>query len=165
MVETLQRTSKDITEIYHRHVDMVYKICFIFLQNPADAEDAVQSTFIKLMESGMSFRDIEHEKAWLIVTARNYCKNVVKYWWHKFRTSIEDVGDQSLIFNQKVDETLSLVLSLPSKYKLPIYLYYYEGYSTKEIAIMLKIKESTLRSQLSTGRHLLKLKIGGDDIE
>lgn len=162
MAKTLRRTSEEVTDIYHRHVDMVYKICFLFMKNAEDAEDVVQSTFIKLMEASIVFNDSEHEKAWLIVTAQNQCRNNLKHWWRRLWTDIDSVDNQVTAYETHHDETLHQVLSLPTKYKMPIYLYYYEGYSSKEISIMLSIKESTIRSQLRTGRQLLKIKIGGE---
>ncbi|GGA04985.1 hypothetical protein GCM10008018_58650 [Paenibacillus marchantiophytorum] len=73
---SLLRTDKELAELYQRHVDQVYRLCYIYLKNPVDAEDAVQSVFLKLIKSRMVFNDHEHEKAWLIVTTRNYCKDV-----------------------------------------------------------------------------------------
>ncbi len=154
----------NLEQVYNRHVDMVYRICFLILKNTSDAEDVVQSTFIKLIETGKVFNDVEHEKAWLIVTARNQCKNLIKYWWRKFQTSIDNIDEQNMIYMTH-DDALKLVLALPSKYKLPIYLYYYEGYKVSEISTILNIKESTIRSQLCKGRDLLKIKIGGEDYE
>lgn len=154
------RTDKEITEIYSRHVDTVYRVCYLFLKNIPDTEDAVQNTFVKLMNYSGSFHDSEHEKAWLIVTASNHCKNILRQWWRK-RTDIDSLSEV-LAANDPRDETLSWVLKLPMKYKTVIYLYYYEGYSTVEIAKMLHKNESTVRSQLHTGRNLLKISMGGE---
>ena len=62
----------EMETLYVRHVDTVYRICYSFLKNQSDAEDAVQETFLKLLQilqQGESFADDAHEKAWLIVTA------------------------------------------------------------------------------------------------
>ncbi|XOS93392.1 RNA polymerase sigma factor [Brevibacillus laterosporus] len=75
---SLLRTDKELAELYQRHADLVYRLCYIYLKNPVDAEDAVQSVFIKLIKSQMIFNDYEHEKAWLMVTTRNYCKDILK---------------------------------------------------------------------------------------
>lgn len=100
MADTLLRTDKEIAEIYARHVDTVYRVCFAYLKNSADTEDMVQSTFLKLIEYKGQFNDEEHEKAWLIVTSTNMCKNLLKHWWRK-RADIDECcglysGDQSL---------------------------------------------------------------------
>jgi RNA polymerase sigma-70 factor (ECF subfamily) len=149
-------------DIYKRNVEMIYRICFIYLKNPTDSEDAVQSIFLKLLKSNTSFADPEHEKAWLIVTTRNYCKDLLKSWWRTRKVELtrlpeavwRDDGDRSR-------EVLDQLLALPNKYKIVLYLYYFEEYSVREIANMLIRKESTIQTQLAKGRTLMKLSLGG----
>lgn len=69
------RTDEELVKIYNRHVDTVYRICFSFMKNAADTEDMVQETFLKLISCKKKFTSKEHEKAWLIVTASNTCKD------------------------------------------------------------------------------------------
>ena len=164
MSDHLLRTDKKIMEIYDKYVDMVYKVCFMFLKNIQDTEDAVQTIFIKLMQSESIWKDDDHLKAWLIVTAQNHCKNLLRFWWRKKRVDIESIPEQSTTISDQHDTILEQVLSLPPKYKTILYLYYYEGYSSVEISKILKRKESTVRSQLHTGRKLLKISVGGSDI-
>lgn len=153
--------SKDEIEmIYERHVETVYRVCFMFMKNVPDTEDAVSTTFTKLMNHRGDFENTEHEKAWLIVTASNVCKNMLRHWWRK-TTAIEESMIPS--YRDHHDELLTQVLNLPAKYKTTIYLYYYEGYSSVEIARMLKKNESTIRSYLKNGRDLLRLSLGGED--
>ena len=84
----LQRTGKEIREIYNRQVETVYRICYSFMKNnTSDTEDMVQETFLRLIRSGALFETEEHEKAWLIVTASNLCKDALKSKWRKPRTS------------------------------------------------------------------------------
>lgn len=150
----------DISDIYRRHVNTVYRVCFVYLKNSSDAEDAVQSTFIKLIEHKKSFQNSEHEKAWLIVTASNHCKDMLRHWWRK-TAPIDETAAAPAAF--EIDETLQKVLGLPEKIKAAVYLYYYEGYSTVEIARMLKKSQSTVRGYLHTGREQLRLTLGGDE--
>lgn len=143
----------DIISIYQKHVDMVYRICFLYMKNKADAEDATQNTFIKLIQKKPIFENEEHEKAWLIVTATNLCKNHFKHWWNKnIDLSLLEEPKEEIL----QDETLKTLLKLPKKWKRILYLYYYEGYKTEEIACMLHLKPSTVRSQLQRGRMILK---------
>lgn len=146
-------SEKDIIDVYNRHVDTVYRVCYIYMKNKFDTEDMVQTTFIKLIKNNKKFESIEHEKAWLIRTATNNCKNNVKHWFRK-NINLDYIDEVSE--DIKNNDTISLILSLPDKYKSVIYMYYYEGYSTKEIATILNKKESTVRSNLSRGRLLLK---------
>lgn len=86
---SLQRTDREIAELYQRHVDTACRVCFSYMKNRADTEDMVQDTFIKLISSGACFNSVEHEKAWLIVTASNLCKNTLRHWWRR-RENMED---------------------------------------------------------------------------
>jgi RNA polymerase sigma-70 factor (ECF subfamily) len=151
-----------MNEVYERNVDRMYRICFMYLKNSTDAEDAVQSIFLKLFKSEMSFRDLEHEKAWLIVTARNHCKDMLKSWW---RTRHVDMAvlPEGIWHDDREGSgvVLDKLLALPAKYRIVLYLYYYEDYSVREISTMLDRKESTVQTQLAKGRELMKLSLGG----
>ena len=98
------RSQEEMAALYHRHVSMVYQICLMLLKNVPDAEDATQNVFRKVMEQDKPFRDPEHEKAWLIVTARNECKNQLKHWWRKNRASEETL--EHLTWEQSEDREL-----------------------------------------------------------
>lgn len=157
----LQRTGKEITEIYNRQVDTVYRICFSFMKNTVDTEDMVQETFLRLLGSGVGFVSEEHEKAWLIVTASNLCKDTLKKWWRR----TEDIDDPALGLQQppfEIDEVLGAIMKLPADQKTAVYMHYYEGYSTAEIAGYLHCPQATVRSRLSRARKTLKRKLGGD---
>lgn len=157
MDKSLLRTDEEneFAEIYYLHVDAIFRLCFTYLKNEADTEDAVQEVFLKLLNYKGTFESEEHRKAWLIVTASNYCKNFLKHWWRK-RKDIDDyaeiIGDTKI----EIDEIVELVLKLPEKYKTVVYLYYYEGYDSAQIAKMLHKPGSTIRSYLSTARRLLR---------
>ena len=144
--------------IYHRHVDMVYRLCFSYLKNRADTEDAVQSAFLKMIQTKKTFASIEHEKAWLIVVAGNICKSALKHWWRK-RSDIEEYSFLAAPEEHEEQELFHAVLALPDRCKTVVYLYYYEGYSTEEIAVMLKRPVSTVRNQLSDARRAIKKKL------
>lgn len=157
----LQRTGKEITEIYNRHVDTVYRICFSFMKTSADTEDMVQETFLRLLSSGVRFQTEAHEKAWLIVTASNLCKDALKKWWRKS----ENLEDYESVLQQppfEIDHVLAAILQLPADQKTAVYMYYYEGYSTAEIASYLRCPQATVRSRLARARKVLKTKLGGD---
>lgn len=98
------RTGEEVATLYRQYVGMVYQICLMLMKNVPDAEDATQNVFRKMMEYDKPFCDPEHEKAWLIVTARNECKNQLKHWWRKNRASEETL--EHLTWEQSEDREL-----------------------------------------------------------
>lgn len=121
----------------------------------------MQNVFIKLLNRSEGFVDTEHEKAWLITCSINHCKDILKSAYRK-RTDFEvpDVADKST-GGDSFDELTQAILSLPEKYKDCVYLHYYEGYKTEEIAQMTGKPGSTIRNYLSEARATLREKLGG----
>lgn len=153
--------------VYRQHADAVYRVCYGFMKNSADAEDAVQEAFLKFLRTDQSFESESHERAWLIVTASNICKNLLKSWTRQKREDVENTEELLPACNdrEEISPVLEAVLSLPEKYKTVIYLYYYEEYSCREIASFMGKKESSIRSLLKRGRAVLEKKLGGDTDE
>lgn len=149
---------QEFTKVYEKYVDDVYRLCFSFMKNPMDAEDVVQETFLKYLRTEKDFASEQHRKAWLIVTASNHCKDLLKNWWRK-RKNLDDYGEFWDYEKQNRDEMLELVMGLPAKYKTVVYLYYYEGYDSSEIASILHKPASTVRTYLQKARKLLKQEI------
>lgn len=163
MVSVLYQVPEEkFKEIYQRNVGRVYRICVLYLKSSSEAEDATQDIFIKFLEKQMDFKNEDHEKAWFIVVAKNYCKDFLKSWWKSRRIDIESLPEISYSEEEtNVTDIFEKLLSLPKKYKIVMYLYYYEEYSIKQISDILNRKESTIQTQLSRGRNLLKEKLGG----
>ena len=151
-------SQEELAGLYRRRFKMVYQICLVLMKNVPDAEDAAQTVFRKALERAEPFRDPEHEKAWLIVTARNECKNQLKHWW---RTRRADSGElDQLVWEQPSEQWVwEQVAALPKPQRLVLYLHYYQGYATGEIADMLAENPSTVRSRLAQARRKLKLKL------
>ncbi len=161
-----------------RYGDMLFKLSYIRLQNVQDAEDVVQEVFYQYLKSGQSFESPEHEKAWLLKVAINACRKVWRSAWHRHRSDCrpegelweeglpEAVGAGCRSFEQGPEEAafqkeekrclLDAVLALPAKYRDVIHLFYYEELSVKEIAGVTGRAESTITSQLTRGRELLR---------
>ncbi|MCL2106479.1 MAG: sigma-70 family RNA polymerase sigma factor [Oscillospiraceae bacterium] len=161
MPKSLLRTDKEIAEIYQRHVQAVYRLCFAYMKNPADAEDAVSDTFYRMIKSGPVFDSEKHEEAWLMRTAGNLCKNNLKHWWRR-NENWEDHAHLRDNADAGTDSTLEAVMALPDKYKAVVYLFYYARYSGEEIAAILRKPQSTVRSHLREARSILKRKLGGE---
>jgi RNA polymerase sigma-70 factor (ECF subfamily) len=148
-------STQPIEEIYERHIRMLHRVCFSYMKNTADTEDVVSDVFVKLIKSEMNFQNIEHEKAWLLRTAINLCKDNLKHWWRS-RANIDDYDNLESEDPFYKDETLKTVMGLPERYKAAIYLHYYEGYSSAEIGEILKKPQSTVLYHLHKARKLLK---------
>ena len=154
-------SQQTFSQVYDRNVDTVYRVCYSFMKNKSDAEDMTQEAFLRLLSADIQFDNLRHEKAWLIVTASNLCKDSLKKWWRK----TENIDDQtSLAGNDQMDrsDVMEALMSLKRDYKTAVYMYYYEGYTTAEIAEHLKCPEATVRSRLSRARKQLKTLLGGD---
>lgn len=94
-----------------------------------------------------------------MVTSSNICKNLLKHWWRK-NVSIQE-SDALLAGETGEDrELMLLILDLPLQYRIPIYLYYYEGYSTVEIAGIVGKSDATVRWYLMKGRELIRKELG-----
>lgn len=146
---------QEFTKVYERYVDDIFRLCFSFMKNQMDAEDVVQETFLKYFYSHKEFESPDHLKAWLIVTASNHCKDLLKQWWRK-RKNLDDYEEAAGGEVVVADEMMELVMSLPEKYKTAVYLYYYEGYDSREIASLLHKPDSTIRTYLQKARKILK---------
>jgi len=153
------KTDKAFADLYHRHVNTVYRVCYTYMRNAADTEDAVQNVFVKLLTKPVSFESTEHEKAWLIRVATNHCKDTLKSSWMK-RTGLDEVSEP-VAKDEKMDETLEEVMKLPENHRICVYLYYYEGYNAAEIADIIKRPHSTVRNYLSEARQQLKKRLAG----
>ncbi|MDF9825767.1 RNA polymerase sigma factor (sigma-70 family) [Breznakia sp. PF5-3] len=152
----MSNRNEQIKRLYLQHVDMVFRICFLFLKNEADAKDGVQDIFVKLIEKDIEFTSDEHEKAWIIRVSINYCKDQLRKVWNKRKSDIPNLEEFFGINNHHDQYLLSCILQLPTKYKDIIYLHYYEGYTIEEISKIQNISSSTLRSRLSKAKYILK---------
>ena len=142
------------SDMYEKHAKSVYGVCLMYLKNKDDAEEAVSEAFIRLMETRPSLEDDVHAKSYLMKAAVNVCKNSLKSSWRRHVVHDEDV----LIYMTTPEEEsiMTEVLALPTKYRVIIYLHYYVGYTTKEIADITGLTQSAVLSRLSRGRGKLK---------
>ena len=146
---------------YLRHFKAVYRVCYAFMKNAQDAEDCTEDAFVRAMTCGVAFENERHERSWLTTTAMNVCKDKLKHWWRRKVTPIDEETELASETNEK-SEVADAVMALPVKYKEVVWLYYYEGYQTDEIAAMLGRAPSTVRNQLRDARAKLKLTLGGE---
>ncbi len=147
-----------IERVLAEYSDSIIKLCYTYTKNIHDAEDIAQETFIALIRHGEAFESAEHEKAWLLRTAVNKCKNHVKSGWVKNTVPIDETTEEpSQDFDpDEGSEVLEAVQKLPEKYRLPIHLFYYEGYSINDIAGIIGKKPATVGTLLARARERLK---------
>lgn len=142
---------------YEEQVGRVYRLALVLMGNISDAEDVTQTVFLKAWEKKPNFKNSEHETAWILTTTKNQCKDLQKSFYRKYRANLEDAKEPQIMLETKVDnEVWQALCSLSEKYRIVLYLYYYEGYSIKELSMILKRRESTLQTQLATGRKKMK---------
>ncbi|WP_024860686.1 RNA polymerase sigma factor [Ruminococcus flavefaciens] len=143
-------------EAVERYGDMLYRICLLTLRNSADAEDAVQETFIKYIQKSPEFNDGDHEKAWLITVATNKCRDMLRY------RSRHQTESEELLLTYAIEKEesgiLDALMELSEKYKTPLMLFYIDGYKIDEIADIMGISVSAAKMRLSRGRKLLEEK-------
>ncbi len=143
--------------VYDKYADTVYRLGLVWLNNRADAEDLTADLFVKLMSRPRrGFESGEHEKAFVIRSAINLCKDRLRR--RKFR---QESYDDVLGYMSTPEEIglMEEILALPPKYRAVIYLHHCQGYSTAEVARLLGLRESTVRSQLARGREKLRTQL------
>ena len=155
---TKQWTSiKEFREFYDRQVKRVYRLAMVMMGNISDAEDVTQTVFLKAWEKKPDFRDADHEIAWILTTTRNQCKDIHKSFYRRKRADLENAPEPQVTLETQMDsEIWEALQSLAEKYRMVLYLYYYEGYSVRELSVILRRRESTLQTQLATGRKQMK---------
>ncbi|WP_297870623.1 RNA polymerase sigma factor [uncultured Oscillibacter sp.] len=151
-------TEQQFTDAAERYLDMVYRIALNWFRSPADAEDAAQNAMLRLWQTDTEFRREEHLRYWLVRTTLNECKRISGHPWRKRMVSLENCPEP--VFSDPARQTLfQEVMELPMKYRLPLYLYYYEGYSVDEVGEMLRLKASTVQTRLARGRAKLRTQL------
>ncbi|EPZ38884.1 MULTISPECIES: sigma-70 family RNA polymerase sigma factor [Anoxybacillus] len=155
-------TKEQIQRAMDEYGNMVLRLAYTYMRNEHDAEDVFQDVFIKLYEHMDRIQSEEHMKAWLIRVTANVCKNKLKWFAYRKVDAYEEWLHSSDVDANDYFEVMSAVTSLPTKYREVVHLFYYEGYQTKEIAELLKKRESTVRSLLARAREMLKNKLKGE---
>ena len=145
----------EVERLVETYSDLILRLSYSYLKSTEDAKDISQTVFLKLLEKPRTFASPEHERAWIIRTAANICKDVLKSHWRRTTVDMDAAGDVPAPQAEE-GSLLAAVGLLPPKYRAVIYLYYYEGYAAKEIAQMLGENPATVSTRLNRGRAKLK---------
>ncbi|MCD8341668.1 MAG: sigma-70 family RNA polymerase sigma factor [Clostridiales bacterium] len=160
-------TNDSFLRYAEEYTDMVFRLAFHYLGTKMDAEDVTQNVLIKLYQSEKSFDSQDHVRNWLVRVTVNECKSLFRSGW-RHTESLDELGEASAPPVTLYDPfghgragpeeggALAAVMRLPAKYRVVIYLYYYEEYDTGEIAELLHIPAATVRTRLARGRERLK---------
>ncbi len=159
------RSEEEVNRAIELYSDTVRRLCMIHLKNYADTEDIFQTVFLKYLLSSASFENQEHEKAWFIRVTINACKDLLKSFFRSHTISIDEIIKQPATLPPDNREVLEAVLSLPSKYRDVVYLYYYEEYTAPQIGRILGKNVNTIYTLLTRSKKMLKDKLGGDEYE
>lgn len=147
-----------VLELFDRYADTVYRVSLGYLRSPQEAEDAVQSVFLKLLEGkGQAYPG--KERAFLIKITINHCKDVLRAARQYADTPLEDLA---LAAPEEDRELLRAVMGLQKKYRSVVVLHYFEGYSYREISQFLHIGPSAVSMRLHRAKSILKKQIGGN---
>lgn len=161
MEDTFDR--KEVERLVNTYSDLILRVSYTYLKSTDDAQDICQTVFLKLLTGHQRFRTSEHEKAWMIRTTINACKDVLKSAWRSRSCGLEECAE---IPAPEAEEgsLLAAVNLLPEKYRMVIYLYYYEGYSAQEISGILGENAATVGTRLFRGRRQLKQLLEGGTV-
>lgn len=168
--------TQDVERLVDAYADLVLRLAYTQLGSTYDAQDVCQTVFLRLLElfdNGLAhFTDGEHEKAWIIRTTVNACRDAHKSAWRRKVVSLEEgrpeepsAGDgpeAALVTDEGDRAVLSAVNELPESYRQAVYLHYYEGYSVKDIAALTGEKPATVSAHLSRARAKLRGMLEGE---
>ena len=146
---------QELERLAGQYADMIYRIALNDTRSPADAEDILQEVLLSLFTAAPAFESPEQEKYWLIRVTMNKGKN---HWRSLLRRSTLPLEETDGYLSQEPDHRAlrEAVAALPRNQRWAVDLYYFEGYSTSEIAAILNTKEATVRTWLHRGRQRLK---------
>lgn len=150
--------NKRFNELYQMYNNDIYRLSYSYLLSKEDSEDVIQKVYIKLYNNKkiLSLSN-EEVKKWLFRICINESKDILKSPWRKLKTMIRnDVKDDK----EENDILIEALNCINPDFRIPLYLFYYEGYSIKEIAKQMKKSESAIKMRLSRGKESLKKEMG-----
>ena len=151
----------EMAAVYQRWKNTVYRTAMSYCRNVQDAEDITHDVFLARFAHRDAFPDREAEKAWMLRVTVNHCKNLLKSFRRKTSVPLSEAEEiPASAMSPEERAVLDAVAALPAKYRIAVHLFYYEGYSTREISQITKTGEAAVRKQLQRARELLKQELG-----
>ena len=155
--------AREAERLVNTYSDLILRLSYTYLKSTQDGEDFCQTVLLKLLTGEEAFKSLEHEKAWVIRTTINACKDELRAFRRK-AVPLDTVMETAAPGPPR-SEVLEAVMALPEKYREAIYLFYYEGYAVKEIAALTGRSEAAVSAHLSRGRKKLRELLGGKEYE
>lgn len=152
-----KKSESEINRILQTYRNMLYRTAYILLGNPHDVQDTLQEVLLRYMEKAPEFVSSEHEKAWFLRVTANCCKDCLRFRKRHSYISLEEL--QEYLPASENRQLLYELYALPTKWKTILLLYYFEGYSTREIAKITGLSENAVKKRLQRGRDALKLEL------
>jgi len=152
---------EEVVRLFDLYSDDLYRFAVSYVGSRFDAEDIVQDVFLKLLDKHLLF-DMRNEKAYLMTMTANKCKDHLRSPARRNNVDIESCEWQlqySDVVEGEHSDVFDELMRLEETYRLPIYLFYYSGYSYKEIAKILKISESAVAMRIQRGKEKIKVKL------
>ena len=158
-------TGDAFEEAARTHGDMLYRVALHAVGNRPDAEDVVQTALLRLYEYAGEFESGEHLKRWLLRVAVNESRKLLRAFWRRRVVALDEEWDAAAPEADESREVLRAVMALEPKYRVAVYLYYYEGCSVKETAALMRAKESTVQTWLARAREKLRAALADEKEE
>lgn len=151
-----EKNEPEVERILQAYGDMLYRTAYVLLGNPHDVQDALQETLLRYLEKAPAFMSSAHEKAWLLRVTSNCCKDCLRF---RKRHTYMDLEPLRECLPAQEHPHLQELYALPAKWKTVLMLYYFEGYSVKEIGEILGLSESAVKKRLQRAREALRLEM------
>lgn len=147
--------------LFQRHCDAAYRTALRMCGNSADAEDAVQNAFVQVMRKAAQHEATSSVRGWMMSIVVNEAKMRIRAEARRRKHEDAVVAREDSADLELQAQVLAKVQQLPANYREPLSLYYFEGFTSKEVAAALQIPENTVRSQLQRGLEKLRVALGG----
>ena len=151
----------DLQQAVEAYMPSMYRLAYSYLLNRSDAEDVVQEVFCALLQHPPRCDGPGQLRAWLMTATANKCKNLLNSGWRRRTLPLEDVHacpDR----RDEVLEVRAAIGALPPELRGVVHLFYFEGMPTREIAALLGLSDSAVRSRLHRARKQMKEILGGE---
>lgn len=149
-------TEEAFTQAARTYGDTIYRVAYHALGSPHDAEDVMQTVLLRLYECKKEFESEEHMKYWLLRVAVNESRKQLRAFWRRTCVPLEEWRETAAPEDPGKAEAFRAVMALEPKYRLAVYLYYYEGLSVAETATAMKANVSTVQTWLLRARERLR---------